>query len=78
MEGQPVAEKTAALLSRGEAVTVAASKGREARVIFCSGRPLGEPIAWGGPIVMNTEEELRQAFAAYRDGTFLDHRPRGM
>lgn len=73
VEGQPVAEKTAALLSRGEAVTVAASKGREARVIFCSGRPLGEPIAWGGPIVMNTEEELKLAFDELRSGSFIKH-----
>lgn len=41
------------------------------RVILVSGRPLGEPIAWYGPIVMNTEEELRTAFAEYAAGTFI-------
>ena len=33
---------------------------------------LKEPVAWYGPIVMNTQEELRQAFAQLREGTFLD------
>ena len=36
-----------------------------------AGRPLREPIAWGGPIVMNTREELEQAFAEIEDGTFI-------
>ena len=38
--------------------------------------PLGEPVAWYGPIVMNTEEELRIAFDEYRKGTFLKHEHR--
>jgi redox-sensitive bicupin YhaK (pirin superfamily) len=36
-----------------------------------SGAPLGEPVAWRGPIVMNTDAELRQAFQDLRDGTFI-------
>jgi len=43
------------------------------RFIFVSGMPLGEPVAWGGPIVMNTREELERAFREYRDGTFIKH-----
>jgi len=43
-----------------------------ARFIWISGRPLKEPIAWQGPIVMNTQKELEEAFRQYRDGTFLD------
>lgn len=43
------------------------------RFLLISGRPIGEPVAWRGPIVMNTEDELRVAFAEYRDGTFLKH-----
>jgi len=43
------------------------------RFLLISGRPLGEPIAWQGPIVMNTQEELRTAFREYRAGTFIKH-----
>ena len=41
------------------------------RFVLCAGRPLREPIAWGGPIVMNTREELEQAFAEIENGTFI-------
>ena len=41
------------------------------RFLFVSGKPLNEPIAWQGPIVMNTDEELAVAFQEYRDGTFI-------
>ena len=41
------------------------------RFLLVSGRPLEEPVAWRGPIVMNTDEELRQAYAELRDGTFI-------
>jgi len=41
------------------------------RFLLVSGRPLEEPVAWHGPIVMNTEEELRRAYAELRDGTFI-------
>jgi redox-sensitive bicupin YhaK (pirin superfamily) len=39
-----------------------------------SGKPIGEPVAWYGPIVMNTREELRIAFKEYSEGTFIKHR----
>ncbi len=41
------------------------------RFLYLSGQPLGEPIAWHGPIVMNTQEELRKAFEEYQSGTFI-------
>ena len=41
------------------------------RFLFVSGKPLHEPIAWRGPIVMNTDEELTVAFQEYRNGTFI-------
>jgi quercetin 2,3-dioxygenase len=41
------------------------------RFLLISGKPLREPVAWYGPIVMNTEEELRVAFQEYQDGTFI-------
>jgi len=37
-------------------------------------KPLKEPVAWGGPIVMNTNEELDQAFDELDNGTFIKHR----
>ena len=41
------------------------------RFLLVAGKPLNEPIAWGGPIVMNTTEELDLAFEEYRRGTFI-------
>ncbi len=41
------------------------------RFLLVSGQPLQEPVAWYGPIVMNTKQELQRAFAELRDGTFL-------
>jgi len=43
------------------------------RFLLVSGRPLGEAVAWRGPIVMNTQDELITAFEEYRRGTFLNH-----
>ncbi|MEK7408224.1 MAG: pirin family protein [Acidobacteriota bacterium] len=43
------------------------------RFLLISGQPLREPVAWGGPIVMNTRAELRKAFEEYEKGTFLKH-----
>ncbi len=43
------------------------------RFLLVSGKPLKEPIAWYGPIVMNTHEELRKAFQEYKEGTFVKH-----
>ncbi len=54
---------------------IAATGGDEGvRFLLISGRPIGEPVAWYGPIVMNTEEELRVAFDEYRRGTFIKKR----
>jgi hypothetical protein len=44
------------------------------RFLLIAGNPIKEPIAWGGPIVMNTQEELRTAFEEYNNGTFLHHK----
>lgn len=44
-----------------------------ARVILVSGKPIQEPIAWGGPIVMNTNDELQEAFIELESGTFIKH-----
>ncbi len=59
------------MFSDGEAVKIASGQ-QGLRFLFMSGKPLHEPIAWQGPIVMNTDEELAQAFQEYRNGTFLN------
>jgi len=59
------------LFDRGDEVTVQAGD-QGVRFLLVSGKPLQEPVAWYGPIVMNTQEQLRQAFAELEQGTFLD------
>jgi quercetin 2,3-dioxygenase len=58
------------LYAGGDGVRITAAD-EGARFLLVSGRPLREPVAWYGPIVMNTQEELRVAFQEYRDGTFI-------
>ncbi len=58
------------LFGRGDEVVVEAGE-QGVRFLLVSGKPLGQPVAWRGPIVMNTQEELRQAFAELQQGTFL-------
>lgn len=65
-------DRTLVLFDRGDEVTVQAGE-RGIRFLLVSGKPLGEPVAWYGPIVMNTKDELRTAFAEFQDGTFLKH-----
>ncbi len=45
-----------------------------ARFLLISGQPIGEPVAWYGPIVMNTQQELQLAFEEYENGTFIRHK----
>jgi quercetin 2,3-dioxygenase len=47
------------------------TEGQGVRFLLISGKPIGEPVAWYGPIVMNTQEELQIAFDEYRSGTFI-------
>jgi len=61
------------LFDRGDEVVVRAGEGG-IRFLLVSGRPIEEPVAWYGPIVMNTEEQLRQAYAELQDGTFIKGR----
>jgi redox-sensitive bicupin YhaK (pirin superfamily) len=64
--------RTLIVFDRGTEVAVQA--GREGiRFLLVSGKPLREPVAWQGPIVMNTQEELHRAFKEIEEGTFLKH-----
>jgi hypothetical protein len=44
------------------------------RFLLVSGQPIGEPVAWYGPMLMNTQEKLRIAFEEYEKGTFIKRR----
>ncbi|MBI4500285.1 MAG: pirin family protein [Gemmatimonadetes bacterium] len=61
------------LFDRGDEVVVQAGE-EGIRFLLVSGKPLEEPVAWYGPIVMNTPEQLRQAWTELQDGTFIKHR----
>jgi redox-sensitive bicupin YhaK (pirin superfamily) len=71
LDGEIFEEKTALLLDEGELVEVSALPGEVLRFFLASAPPLHQPVAWGGPIVMNTREELQLAFDELRAGTFI-------
>ena len=70
VDGTPVTDGELVLFGDGDEIVVH-STDTPLRFLYCSGKPLGEPIAWRGPIVMNTQEELDQAFAELRNDTFI-------
>ncbi|MFA5443333.1 MAG: pirin family protein [Bacilli bacterium] len=70
VEGISVKEKTAIKLSEGDTLSIK-TEGENAQILFVSSLALNEPVAWGGPIVMNTKEELYKAFQDLDEGTFL-------
>ncbi|HXW57346.1 MAG TPA: pirin family protein [Candidatus Cybelea sp.] len=61
------------LFDRGDEITVQAGDAG-IRFLLVSGKPIEEPVAWYGPIVMNTQEELRQAIAELNTGGFIKRR----
>jgi quercetin 2,3-dioxygenase len=61
------------LFDRGDEITVQAGD-QGIRFLLVSGKPIEEPVAWYGPIVMNTQEQLRQAMAELQTGAFIKHR----
>ena len=74
MKNEPyVADGTAVLFSDGDRITVSAQS-EPVRFLLISGKPIREPIAWYGPIVMNTYEELKTAFEEFEAGTFIKKR----
>jgi redox-sensitive bicupin YhaK (pirin superfamily) len=63
-------DRSLVLFDRGDEIVVQAGE-QGIRFLLVSGTPLEEPVAWHGPIVMNTQDELRQAIAELRSGTFI-------
>lgn len=71
--GELVKEKTAVKLTPGDQVQIMATD-QKAQVLFVSSQRLAEPVVWGGPIVMNTKEELNKAFDDLKQGTFIQNK----
>lgn len=69
----PVENRTLILFDTGDEFSIRATE-NQVRFLLLTGKPLNEPVAWRGPIVMNTEAELETAFREYREGTFVKDR----
>lgn len=65
-------DRTLVLFADGEEIRVF-TETDDLRFLLISGKPLGEPVAWRGPVVMNSQDELRIAFEEYERGTFIKH-----
>ena len=72
-DGTQIDNGTLVFFDRGGQLSVKAA-GESLRFLLLTGKPLNEPVAWRGPIVMNTQAELETAFREYRDGTFIKNR----
>ena len=70
IEGDKVKEKTAAKLTSGDKLTIK-NESDFAQMLFISSRALNEPVAWAGPIVMNSKQELEEAFNDLETGQFI-------
>jgi redox-sensitive bicupin YhaK (pirin superfamily) len=68
-----IGTKNLVIFNDGEEILVN-TKDKPVRFLLISGKPIREPVAWSGPIVMNTEEELRVAFDELQRGTFIKHK----
>jgi hypothetical protein len=67
---EPAGDRSLVLFDAGDEITVQAGD-HGIRFLLVSGKPIQEPVAWYGPIVMNTQAELQQAVAELRNGTFI-------
>lgn len=68
--GEKVAEKTAVKLSEGDSLKIT-SLSDGAQILYMSSKKLAEPVAWAGPIVMNTPREIQEAYIDLRNNTFI-------
>jgi len=71
-DDREVGDRHLVSFDKGDSVTVR-TQAKPVRFLLVSGRPIGEPIAWRGPIVMNTDEELRVAFQELQNDSFIKH-----
>ncbi|MFX1573564.1 MAG: pirin family protein [Promethearchaeota archaeon] len=67
-----ISKENLVIFDDGDEVLISTND-KSVRFLLISGRPIREPVAWRGPIVMNTEEELSLAFREYQNGTFIKH-----
>ncbi|BBD07268.1 pirin family protein [Desulfovibrio ferrophilus] len=72
VNGSPVKNRMLVLFDDGDELALSAADD-SLRFLLVSGKPLKEPIAWRGPIVMNTQQELELAFREFQEGTFVKH-----
>ena len=70
IDGEYIEEKTAVKLTDGESLTIK-NGDKKSQVLYINSKALNEPIAWGGPIVMNTPRELQMAYLELRNETFI-------
>lgn len=70
IDGDVYTEKSAVLFGPGNSINVQAANSG-CRFLYFAGQPIKESVSWGGPIVMNTKEELEKAFSELRRGTFI-------
>jgi quercetin 2,3-dioxygenase len=73
IEKHAIGNGTVCLYADGDHIAVTTAE-EPVRFLLISGKPIGEPVAWYGPIVMNSDEELQLAFDEYRHGTFIKHK----
>ena len=73
IDGEIIGNHQAVLFEDGDRIEIKSGKDGF-KLLFLVGRPLGEPVSWRGPIVMNTAEEIRIAFAELQSGEFIKHR----
>jgi redox-sensitive bicupin YhaK (pirin superfamily) len=69
---EQIGNRSLVVFDTGDEVTVQAGE-QGIRFLLVSGKPIEEPVAWYGPIVMNTQAELQQAVTELRNGTFIKH-----
>lgn len=70
----PIGNHSLVEFADGASVSIEATENEPVRFLLVSGKPIGEPIAWRGPIVMNTQEELATAFEELENNTFVKSR----